>query len=71
MYKEVAFGVHVYGRFYKLLAYTLNAYCHCTEDITQPDASSKRYLEMKSFLNSCTLHAAVIGYLDFRNKVNK
>ena len=38
MYTEAAFGV--YGRFYKLLAYTLNAYCHCTEDITQPDASS-------------------------------
>ena len=29
---------------FKLLAFTLTAYCYGSKSVTQPDASSKRYL---------------------------
>ena len=63
---------HSFDIIFKRLAYTLTAYCYWSKSVTQPDASSKRYLldnisckqivhkTTRTDINSRSLQAAVI-----------
>ena len=42
--ESLYFGENMVHWFIKRLAYTLTAYCYGSKSVTQPDASSKRYL---------------------------